>query len=101
MWKSPLLRFPSVRGNGGKPAVGFPPFPQRVISTDSRWNLFTHRLCYRTDRSIVVNVANPDHGTVELIPDRSRLRRRCRKGNRRRTGSDIPARFKVNRPTVE
>src|SRR5215467_13356050 len=48
MWKSPLLRFPSVRGNGGKPAVGFPPFPQRVISTDSRWNLFTHRLCYRT-----------------------------------------------------
>src|SRR5215467_7571129 len=50
MWKSPLLRFPSVRGNGGKPAVGFPPFPQRVISTDSRWNLFTHRLCYRTEK---------------------------------------------------
>jgi hypothetical protein len=33
MWKSPPVRFPSVGGNGRKPAVGFPPFPQRVIST--------------------------------------------------------------------
>src|SRR5262249_26995334 len=33
MWKAPRLRFPRARGNGGKPAVGFPRFPQAVIST--------------------------------------------------------------------
>src|ERR1700757_2799615 len=27
MWKSPVLRFPSVGGNGGKPSFGFPWFP--------------------------------------------------------------------------
>src|ERR1017187_4769183 len=44
MWKSPPLRFPSVRGNGGKPAVGFPLFPLRVISTAHRYSTGSPRI---------------------------------------------------------
>jgi hypothetical protein len=39
MWESRLLvaRFPRARGKSGKPAFGFPFFPQPGISTTLRW----------------------------------------------------------------